>query len=110
MAINQVIFSRLVHAGISVEAARVLADPAEDLIATGAAVANAAALTSTDVVAANATSPAAATYTVANQTALADLANESKADLNALRADVTALRTTVNNLLASLRTAGHIAP
>jgi len=64
-----------------------------------ATVADAAALTSTEVT----TADADATYGTEER----DLINEIKADYNLLRADVSALRTTVNTLLTELRkTAG----
>lgn len=72
-----------------------------------AAVAALGALTSTDVTAANATNPAAGTYTQAQITALAVLANETKADFNALRADVEAQRAKVNAILAALSGSGR---
>lgn len=37
-------------------------------------------------------------------------ANPTKAEYDALRADVSALRTKVNSLLAAMRTAGTLAP
>lgn len=108
MALNNELYNRLVTSGVSHGSALLLADPAQDVVA-GVAVTDAPAVTATAVAAANATSPAGAVYTVTDQTALADLANEMKADLNALRNDVIALRTTVNNLLTSLRNSGVIA-
>lgn len=87
MAVNEALYRRLLHGGVGHEAARLLADPAQDNV-SGAAVADPAALT--------APATFAATYT----------ATES----SALRADVAALRSTVVALQAELRNAGVIAP
>lgn len=69
-------------------------------------VADPSAITSTDVTSANAVTPAAAAYTVADQTALATLANELKTDHNALRAEVVNLHAVLNALLDALDESG----
>lgn len=109
MAINEELYKVLTNYGLSYQVAARLADPATDAIA-GVAVADPAAITSTDSTSPNATNPANATYTLADQTAIAVLANELKVDHNALRAEVVALRTTVAALLTALRGAGVLAP
>lgn len=68
-------------------------------------VADSGALTSTDVVAANANVQTGA-YVQADVESIRTVANELKADFNLLRADVTALRTKVNAILAALRGVG----
>ena len=65
-------------------------------------VAYPAAISSTDVTSANAVTPANAAYSVADQTALANLVNELKTDHNALRAEVVNLHGVVNALLDAL--------
>lgn len=81
-------------------------DPTDGVVTQAALVTAPAALTSTDTTSANAVNPANAAYTLADQTALAVLANELKVDHNALRADVVALRATVNTLITSLTGVG----
>ncbi len=66
----------------------------------------AAALTSSQNATANAVNPANAAYTLADQTAVAALANSLKVSYNALQVDVAALQTKVNALITALRTAG----
>lgn len=85
MAVNEALFRELFNAGLSQAAALKLSDPAKDTI-SGAAVTDPAAMT--------APATFAATYTAAES--------------EALRADVAALRTTVINLLTSLRDAGVV--
>lgn len=81
-------------------------DPTDGVNTQAANVTAPAALTSTDTTSPNAVNPANAAYTLADQTALAVLANELKTDHNALRADVTALRATVATLLTALTGVG----
>lgn len=87
MALNDARYRELLNLGLPHAVALRLADPAQDTI-SGTAVADPAALT--------APADIAATYT--------------EAEVQALRNDVAALRTTVANLLASLRSAGVIEP
>ena len=87
MAVNEVTYRKLLHAGIPHHAALFLADPDADPIAA-TAVANPAALTSPADI--------AATY--------------SETAVQQIRDDVAALRTTVQSLLTSLRNAGVLLP
>lgn len=128
MAVNEALYRELLDSGLSHRAALRFADPANDTI-SGGAVADPPAVTSTNVAAADATTVTAldvasapAVYdqvwgqsvrTLANEAkadlnAVVPLSSELKTDVNALRADVVALRTTMTNLLAALRTAGVI--
>lgn len=61
------------------------------------------ALTSAQVATANAVTPANAAYTQADQTALANLANDLKAKLNALQTDVATLRTELASIVTELQ-------
>jgi hypothetical protein len=84
MTLNKALYRKL-RTGMGHEAALVLADPAQDSV-SAATVAAPTAITS--VVAAG--------------------ANPTKAEYDALRVDVTNLRTTVANLLTSLKNAGIV--
>lgn len=103
MAINETKYRVLREEGFGHRAALRLADTTTD--SSGTAVADPAALTSTVVTTADAP-VISATFVQAEVAAVAALANEEKADLNALRNDVSALRGTVASLQASLRAAG----
>lgn len=83
MAVNEALHRELLNAGFSNAAALRFADPSNDTI-SAAAVADPAALT--------APADIAAVYT--------------EAQVQAIRDDVAALRTTLVNLLTSLRNAG----
>lgn len=107
MALNKDLFRQLTDSGVAHPAALILADPSKDVV-TGTAVTDPAAVTATAIAAANAVTPANAAYTVADQTALADLANELKVDLDALRIDLISVRTALTSLLTSLRDAGTL--
>lgn len=96
----------------AVAAVGALVVPQAHEAATGAP----AALTAAAVTATDATSPAGVGYVQADQTALADLANSLKVELNAAVADAVALRTELgtlttahNTLVAALQTAGVLA-
>lgn len=80
-------------------------DEGDEVYVQGSPVAAPAAMTSTTVAAADA-AVAPATYDAAYVETLRALANETKADLNALRADVVALRGTVDTLLTALKGTG----
>lgn len=85
MAFDEMKYRALAHGGLSHGAAALLADPATDII-NGAAVATPAAMTT-----------------------IADIPTTySEVEVQHLRDDVAALRTTVVNLLTSLRDAGVI--
>lgn len=103
MAINKTLYRLLRSGGVTGRAAALLSDDTSAYSLTPTAVTDAPALTSTAVAAADAVTPANAAYTQADQTALADLANETKADVNALRTDLEAVRTRLNALLAERR-------
>lgn len=106
MAINKTLYRLLRSGGVTGRAALALADDASPFSIESpnkpTAVTNAPALASTAVAAADAPAISAA-YVQAEVAAIATVANETKADFNALRADLEATRTRLNALLAELR-------
>lgn len=87
MAVDDVLYRKLLFGGMSHHAAMLMADPVVNPVA-GAAVTTPAAMT--------APATMAAVYT--------------QTEIQSLRTDVANLRTTVVNLLTALRNAGVIAP
>lgn len=102
MALDSKLWKALRAGGLGHRAAALFAETTSPYSVTPTVVTDAPALTSTDVTAADpAATPAA--YDAVYEGAVRAVVVETKADLNALRADVAALHTRLNALLAERR-------